>query len=91
MRFKFLILWVGVFLAHAAAQFVAWSAADSSRANAQFALAVANALMFPTFSLAGQLADRWFWTTFVVNSALWASAGTWLFRRLGARGRPAPT
>jgi hypothetical protein len=91
MRFKATLLWVTVFVAHAIAQFFAWSIADSTLAKGRLALAFANAVMFPAFWLVGSLADRWFWITFILNSALWASAAMWLMRRLALRGKPTPT
>jgi len=82
---KNLLVWTGTFFVHAAAQFFAWARADSPVLSTPGALALANALMFPTFWLAGALADRWFLITFVVNSVLWASAVTWAVRRFAFR------
>jgi hypothetical protein len=83
-----LLIWTAVFVAHGIAQFVAWSFADSP-SSPGFVLALAKTLMFPTFPLAGWIADCWFWAVFFVNSAAWAAAATWLIRRLGVRGKPA--
>ena len=71
---KMMLVWSAVFSAHALAQFAAWAMADTSSGGRT----VARVLMFPAFSVAGALADRWFWPTFVVNSALWASVATLL-------------
>ena len=43
--------------------------------------------MFPAFTFAGALADSLFWPTFVVNSAVWASAITLGIRAMRSRQR----
>jgi len=69
---KTMVVWSAVFTVHSVAQFGAWATADTPSGGR----ILARVLMFPTFAVAGSLADRWFWPTFVVNSVLWASAAT---------------
>jgi hypothetical protein len=51
---------------------------DSHPAGALF---LSNVPGFPVFAVARSFADLHFWLVFVVNSACWATALTWLMLR----------
>lgn len=69
---RYIAMWAGIFALHVSLQFVFWTLADAPTAGPVLRGA-AGLWMFPLFTLGERVANRWFWSILLANSALWAS------------------